>query len=845
MRAFTKSPRSSLLVRFAVGLAIACAAFVQARDADRLHVFIADNHAETFAWISRQFDPSLPHQLVLVDAHSDANAAERSDEIREQLPRVPSLQARELLTRQWRDQGRIQAYNWIEPLMPQPIRQTCWLAGTSLTPDKKRALHESAIASLDGRLELEPRSSGSISDRWETFDLADFDAWQPETLPVILSIDLDFFAGMSAARQTELFERIWMKAMDWPQLEGVAFAISRPWLTNDEEANALVRLAIATVVRTPFAVLELDATQDRTPDDSLRSRQSPEPLPRWDAAASCPAVRCYWKLLEPRLYLTDRVRDWKPILESWSETLPEARIRADGGEPDCDGVWRFHFNQAPVLRIIPPETATGQVRWHVLEPARQTYDVLPSTGLGKGFSTKPGRWIYDKPRSLATTHDFMLSPETWKPLTPGRIRISAEVETSQGWIPVPPIEIRLHQGSGFRASLSDCLKLPYVFGIARLASGYLTGADTGWGADCSNLLVHAWRRNGIPIRWGDPKQLAQQLAPLARDVRAEDSTSIRKEDVERGIAIVFGNHVAALWEDREPIGKLTEADLVLHHLGGMPEVLELGGLTASTPVFSVFTPFVDSDPCLIKIAGDVVLAGDDSITIDNFDKDEAHLFLANLEGVPSMAEPERPGVYDFRFAAEKLSMLREQGIDAVSLANNHAGDAGRNGLIEAIQTIRKYGIQVTGAGANADAACRPWRVSRHGMDFAIFGISIVDCMAATEILPGVAKLPEHQSILTRQLRSARARGERCIVLLHGGDEYRKAVNDDQRKWSAWLASQGAEIIAGCHSHVLQRTEFHAGATIAHSLGSAVYPKALKGADSGEVRTFPIMKKTFR
>lgn len=845
MHAFTKSLRSSLRARSAVWFAIACSAFVQARDAVHLPVFIADNHAETFAWITREFDPSVPHQLVLVDAHSDASAAERSDEIREQLPRVSSLDARAKLIHRWRDQGRLQAYNWIEPLMPQPIRHASWLAGTTLSPDKKRALHESAIASLDGRLEVEPRSSGSFSNRWETFDLEDFDAWQPGTLPVILSIDLDFFAGMEPSKQTELFERIWVKAMDWPQLKGVAFAVSRPWLTNDEEALALVGLATAAVVRTPFAVLEVDATLDTTPDDSLRARQSSVPVPRWDAAACGAAIGSLWKILEPRLSITDRNRDWKPIMETWWETLPEIRIHADGGEADCDGIWRFHFNEAPILRILPPENATGQVRWHVLEPARQVYDVLPSTGLGKGFSIQPGRWIYDKSRSLATTHDFMLSPETWKPRNSGRIRISAEVETNQGWIPVPPIEVRLHFGSGFRASLSECMNIPYVFGIAGLASGFQSGADTGWGADCSNLLVHAWRRNGIPIRWGDPKQLAHQLAPLARDVRARDFITIREKDVERGIAIVFGNHVAALWEDREPVGKLTETDLVLHHLGGVPELIELGTLSASRPVFSLFTPFADSDPCRIKIAGDVVLAGDDPVIIDGFAKEGAHLFLMNLEGVPSMAEPERPVVYDFRFPAEKLSMLRERGVDAVSLANNHAGDAGRDGLMEGIQAIRNHGIQVAGAGANANAACQPWRVHRHGMDFAIFGISIVDCMIATETLPGVAKLPDHQHIISSHLRSARARGERCIVLLHGGDEYRKQVNDDQRRWSAWLASQGAEIIAGSHSHVVQRTEHHAGATITHSLGNAVYPKALKGADSGEVRTFTLMKNTPR
>ncbi len=49
--------------------------------------------------------------------------------------------------------------------------------------------------------------------------------------------------------------------------------------------------------------------------------------------------------------------------------------------------------------------------------------------------------------------------------------------------------------------------------------------------------------------------------------------------------------------------------------------------------------------------------------------------------------------------------------------------------------------------------------------------------------------------------------------------------------------RGARVVTGAHPHVVQRHEVHGGAEVAYSLGNAVYPAALKGADSGEVRTF--------
>jgi hypothetical protein len=155
---------------------------------------------------------------------------------------------------------------------------------------------------------------------------------------------------------------------------------------------------------------------------------------------------------------------------------------------------------------------------------------------------------------------------------------------------VPPIELRLAQGTGFRAALSECFRMPYVFGIGGVAEDDLTGVESGWGSDCANFLIHAWRRNGIPLAWGDPGRLRSQLATRMEHVTMKDAAPIIPEDIERGMAIDFGKHVAALWEDRPPLGRLSGTDLVAHHLGGFPEIVELSSLTRSRPVFSLRVP---------------------------------------------------------------------------------------------------------------------------------------------------------------------------------------------------------------------------------------------------------------
>jgi len=796
----------------------------------RLPVFLTDNHAESFAWMARTFDLDAPLWLVLVDEHTDATAAERSEEIREQMRRVASTAARAERIEGWRAGGRLQAFNWIEPLMPRPIAQVVWVPKADLTDSQADEMTAAAVAALDGRLEVEPRGAGSFAGRWRTMSARDLERWEPGGLQrVVVSIDLDFFAGMDAADQRDAMERIWRRAMDWPGLAGVSFAVSRPWLRDDAEADFLVRLATELVARTRGVDLEIDASLDDRPDDSAKAVEIEGRPPRWDAAAVSPGVKELWANLGASLRITDRERDW-PLVQ------PTLRIVADDGEMDCDGVWRFEVGHAPALRVRGAHDGTGRVRWFALRSARKAYDFLPDTRLGKDFSESPGRWVYEERHEIGETYDFALAADAWSADGPGRVRIEAEVESARGWLPVPPIELRLFEGSGFRRGLTESMGMPYGFGIALVAEDDLEAVETGWAADCSNVLIHAWRRAGVPLRWGDPGMLRGQLETLVERATVDAGVEISRKMIERGLVVDFGRHVAAVWEDREPFGVLDGSDLVFHHLGGYPEIVSLAELAESRPVFAVRTLPEPSRRIALKLAGDVVLADENRVVVDGFEKGEADLFLANLEGVPSMRVPDAMPRYDFRFPPERLDWLRGRGVDAVSLANNHAGDAGRDGLLEGMVALRSAGLGFFGAGINEIEACRPWIAEVNVGKVAVFGLCIVDGMIAGPDAPGIAHLPTHQRQIHDEIQKARANGAAVLVMIHGGDEYRSEVNDSQRKWARWLVRRGARVVAGAHPHVLQRHETHGGAGIFHSLGNAVYPADLGKAGSGEVRS---------
>jgi len=110
-----------------------------------------------------------------------------------------------------------------------------------------------------------------------------------------------------------------------------------------------------------------------------------------------------------------------------------------------------------------------------------------------------------------------------------------------------------------------------------LSEGFDTGAETNLGADCANFVVYALRRQGERVPWSDPKQLRGHLDLVAQSA-APGTAQIRAEDLQRGVIVHLDSHVAAVIEDRQPVGILDENDLVAHQLGGVPQIETLAQL---------------------------------------------------------------------------------------------------------------------------------------------------------------------------------------------------------------------------------------------------------------------------
>src|SRR5690554_3593985 len=87
---------------------------------------------------------------------------------------------------------------------------------------------------------------------------------------------------------------------------------------------------------------------------------------------------------------------------------------------------------------------------------------------------------------------------------------------------------------------------------------------------------------------------------------------------------------------------------------------------------------------------------------------EADIMCLNNEFTYSTGgTPLKGKAYTFRAHPSRVEILKEMGVDIVSLANNHAYDYGPQSLIDTMATLKEAGISYVGAGHNIDEAMEP------------------------------------------------------------------------------------------------------------------------------------------
>jgi poly-gamma-glutamate capsule biosynthesis protein CapA/YwtB (metallophosphatase superfamily) len=185
---------------------------------------------------------------------------------------------------------------------------------------------------------------------------------------------------------------------------------------------------------------------------------------------------------------------------------------------------------------------------------------------------------------------------------------------------------------------------------------------------------------------------------------------------------------------------------------------------------------------------------------------DADLCILNLECcISTRGEPWPDPAKPFFFRAPPLAVetLTSLGVDAVTLANNHALDFGRTALLDTLEHLERAGIRAAGAGPDLAAARRPVLLESGGLRIAIIAVTDHPAeYAAGRHRPGVAHAELHRGA-PPWLRSLIAGQDAHLVLVtpHWGPNMTSEPPRYVERAAEELLTAGASLIAGHSAHV--------------------------------------------
>lgn len=240
-------------------------------------------------------------------------------------------------------------------------------------------------------------------------------------------------------------------------------------------------------------------------------------------------------------------------------------------------------------------------------------------------------------------------------------------------------------------------------------------------------------------------------------------------------------------------------------------VLDLG--------FAGDTMFGDGSAEKLAVAGAAPLLAEVAPLLEGFD-----YTTVNAE-VPftTIQTPANPGArYTYASDPVHLTALRDAGVDALNLGNNHAMDRGGEGLADTISHAQQVGLAAFGAGATRAAASMPLLVRSEQLDVAVvsFGEDFGALHRSTETTPGM--LPLRLDRVEQAIRAARDNGaDKVIAFVHWGNNY-EDVNAQQRYWAGVFAEADYDAVIGSGSHTLQSVEMVGDMPVAYGIGNFVF-----------------------
>ena len=213
---------------------------------------------------------------------------------------------------------------------------------------------------------------------------------------------------------------------------------------------------------------------------------------------------------------------------------------------------------------------------------------------------------------------------------------------------------------------------------------------------------------------------------------------------------------------------------------------------------------------------------------------EADIAAVNLESPLTLRPHLDPAVHALEADPDLAALVDEAGFDVLGVANNHAGDAGPESVLDTVDALVGAGLVAIGGGSDAEAAFRPVIIERNGLRVAYLACDATGQGVMAGTSAGGATW--HAGRAEAAVLEAHRLADSVTVAVHGGVEYLPSTDPYLETIAEQLAGWGVDVVWGHGPHVVQPVwsidnDGHT-TVVATSLGNLLFDQGLPGTTTG-------------
>lgn len=182
--------------------------------------------------------------------------------------------------------------------------------------------------------------------------------------------------------------------------------------------------------------------------------------------------------------------------------------------------------------------------------------------------------------------------------------------------------------------------------------------------------------------------------------------------------------------------------------------------------------------------------------------------------------------------------LKKMGVTHCALSNNHVFDFGKKGLLDTMQAVKDAGMEYTGVGMDYEDSRKNLVLEKNGETVCVIAVCEHEYSYALDDRMGAR--PYDVFDTPKDVREAKAKYDKVIVIYHGGKEHCRYPSPRLHKVCRNLADSGADVVLCQHSHCIGCHEVYNDCHILYGQGNFHFVKnypELEGWPSGMAVTY--------